>query len=65
MTDKNSTEPKKKSQKEDSSTIENGDTLNAYNQAELDIQKDPDLNTEPKKSNDLDEGDLARLEGEK
>lgn len=36
----------------------------AHKQAEQDIEKDPDLNLEPKPGDDLDEGELARLEGE-
>ncbi|MDQ6845803.1 MAG: hypothetical protein M3Z92_15910 [Bacteroidota bacterium] len=36
----------------------------AYEQAEKDIGKDPELNTEPEPGDDLDEGELARLEGE-
>ncbi len=33
-------------------------------QAEADIEQDPDLNNEPDPADDLDEGELARLEGE-
>jgi hypothetical protein len=36
----------------------------AHDQAEKDIEKDPDLNSKPNKEDDLDEGELARLEGE-
>ncbi|HKZ67484.1 MAG TPA: hypothetical protein VJ111_14050 [Chitinophagaceae bacterium] len=36
----------------------------AHDQAEKDIEKDPDLNLKPRKENDMDEGELARLEGE-
>ena len=36
----------------------------AHEQAEKDIKKDPDLSMEPKPGDDLDEGELARLEGE-
>lgn len=40
-------------------------TLNdAYEQAEKDIEKDPELNNVPGPDDDLDEGELARLEGE-
>ena len=35
----------------------------AHEQAEKDIEKDPDLNLEPKPGDDLDEGELARLDG--
>lgn len=36
----------------------------AHEQAEKDIEKDPDLSLEPEIGDDLDEGELARLEGE-
>lgn len=36
----------------------------AHIQAEEDIEKDPDLNSTSSKEDDLDEGELARLEGE-
>ncbi len=36
----------------------------AYEQAEKDIEKDPELNNVPGPGDDLDEGELARLEGE-
>lgn len=36
----------------------------AHEQAELDIEKDPELNSRPEPGDDLDEGELARLEGE-
>jgi len=39
-------------------------TSKAHDQAEKDIEADPDLNTEPHREDDLDEGELARLEGE-
>ncbi len=37
----------------------------ALEQAEADMEQDTDLNTEPDPAADLDEGELARLEGEK
>ena len=37
----------------------------AHKQAEEDIENDPDLSTKPLAEDDLDEGELARLEGEK
>ena len=40
------------------------DTQAALKQAEKDISKDPDLSPEPDPAKDLDEGELARLEGE-
>jgi len=55
MQDKNIPEQKKSGSKE---------LVNeAHKQAEQDIQKDPELNSEPKAGDDLDEGELARLEG--
>ncbi|MBA2249893.1 MAG: hypothetical protein H0W12_06835 [Chitinophagaceae bacterium] len=36
----------------------------AHIQADKDIEKDPDLGITPDKADDLDEGELARLEGE-
>ena len=37
----------------------------AHTQADKDIEKDPDLTNKPDPAADLDEGELARLEGEK
>lgn len=45
---------------EDSKELAN----DAYEQAEKDIEKDPELNSQPNPGDDLDEGELARLEGE-
>ncbi len=39
-------------------------TSQAHDQAEKDIEQDPDLSSEPHREDDLDEGELARLEGE-
>ncbi len=36
----------------------------AHEQAEKDIEMDPDLSAKPKPEDDLDEGELARPEGE-
>ncbi|HEV8084366.1 MAG TPA: hypothetical protein VGP55_14260 [Chitinophagaceae bacterium] len=36
----------------------------AHEQAEKDIEMDPDLSLKPEPADDLDEGELARLEGE-
>jgi hypothetical protein len=38
--------------------------LAAHEQADKDIENDPDLNTKPHREDDLDEGELAQLEGE-
>lgn len=37
----------------------------AHNAAEADIQEDPDLGDNAETGDDLDEGELARLDGEK
>lgn len=39
-------------------------TKQAHDEAERDIEKDPELNARPERGDDLDEGELARLEGE-
>lgn len=36
----------------------------AHEHADKDIEKDPDLTPKPEVGDDLDEGELARLEGE-
>jgi len=36
----------------------------AHQQADQDIEHDPDFTTSPNPEDDLDEGELARLEGE-
>lgn len=36
----------------------------AHEQAEKDIEKDPDVHSKEEPGDDLDEGELARLEGE-
>jgi hypothetical protein len=40
------------------------DTREALKEAEKDISNDPDLSPAPDPAEDLDEGELARLEGE-
>ena len=45
-------------------TAEKQDIIEAHDQAEKDIEKDPDLNLKPRHENDLDEGELARFERE-
>lgn len=39
-------------------------TIAAHKEADKDMEKDPDLNDKPKPGDDLDEGELARFEGE-
>ena len=36
----------------------------AHNQAEKDMKKDPEVHSKKERGDDLDEGELARLEGE-
>jgi hypothetical protein len=36
----------------------------AHEQAEADMEKDPDLNSEPDPAADLDEGEIARLDND-
>jgi len=42
----------------------NEHTEEAHTLADKDIEQDPDLNSKPHREDDLDEGELARLEGE-
>ncbi|MEO8413567.1 MAG: hypothetical protein ABI472_07895 [Ginsengibacter sp.] len=44
--------------------VSKGAIEEAHEQAEKDIKKDPDLSMERRPGDDLDEGELARLEGE-
>ncbi len=46
------------------SPIQNLHVEEAQKQAETDIEQDVDLNTEPEPGDDLDEGELAKMEGE-
>lgn len=41
-----------------------GNTELAHTEADKDIEQDPDLAPDPRMEDDLDEGELARLEGE-
>ena len=50
--------------KKDDEPAKNKNFSQAHNAAEKDIEKDPDLNTKHHRGDDLDEGELARLEGE-
>ena len=43
---------------------EMGKAEEAHHQADKDIKTDPDLATKPRPEDNLDEGELARLEGE-
>ena len=42
----------------------NQKAIAAHKQADKDIEQDPDLTTKPRPEDDLDEGELARMEGE-
>lgn len=44
--------------------IQKGKSIEAHEQADKDIEQDPDLNAKSNPEDDLDEGELARLEGE-
>ena len=43
---------------------ENKNISAAHKEADKDIERDPDLSSKPSPGDDLDEGELARLEGE-
>lgn len=49
---------KEKSQSPDENVVK------AHEEAEKDIKKDPDLTPKPDPGTDLDEGELAKLEGQ-
>ncbi len=57
-TDKKSSNNKSDRQKENENITE------AHKAANKDIEQDPDLSLTPKPGDDLDEGELARFEGE-
>ncbi len=57
--DQNKTENISKSNSE-----QNEKVTEALEQAETDMEQDPDISTEPDPADDLDEGELARLEAE-
>lgn len=59
MTEKNISEKDEQRRMEDAKEDKN--TLEAFEQAENDISKDPDLDMD--NDEDLDEGELARKEG--
>lgn len=50
--------------KNDDQQQENKNVAAAHEAADKDIDQDPDLSLEPSPGDDLDEGELARLEGE-
>lgn len=50
--------------KEENSSIERNNILKAHEEAQSDIENDPELSIKPETGDDLDEGELARLEGE-
>jgi hypothetical protein len=54
----------KKIKKESTQTKATDPLSEAHRLAEEDIDRDPDLSTKPGQGDDLDEGELARLEGE-
>lgn len=54
-----SPEPKK-----DTRSVEKEKIAEAHHQADKDIEQDPDLASKPNPEDEMDEGELARLEGE-
>jgi hypothetical protein len=61
-TNKNTAELNTDKDKKDPQNDTEKTVTQAHEQAEKDIEKDPDLQPDP--TADLDEGELARLEGE-
>lgn len=61
MPDKNFSEESKKRKEERDSIDKKERVKEAFEQAESDIERDPDL--KPDENEDLDEGELARKEG--
>ena len=55
---------KKNPGKKNEQEKENENISAAHKAADEDIEQDPDLSTKPEPGDDLDEGELARLEGE-
>ncbi len=53
-----------KNSKQQKTPDTNEHVTEAYEQAEKDIEMDTDLSSKPEPEDDLDEGELARLEGE-
>ncbi|MEP6596280.1 MAG: hypothetical protein ABJA71_10055 [Ginsengibacter sp.] len=64
MPRKKSSKQNKKIKKEIVPTKAVDPIAEAHRLAEKDIEADPDLTTKPEQGDDLDEGELARLEGE-
>jgi hypothetical protein len=54
----------KSSHNKTSQEKENESTVAAHKAADQDIEQDPDLSPIPSPGDDLDEGELARLEGD-
>jgi hypothetical protein len=63
MPEKKSSEQNKETKKETANEADDPVTK-AHRLAVEDIEADPDLNTQPEPGDDLDEGELARFEGE-
>ncbi len=68
MQKENQNEDQKNQSKPEETTQPNSNqdekVTEALEQAETDMEQDPDLSTKPDPAADLDEGELARLEGE-
>ncbi len=54
----------KSANEKDDQQKENKNIAAAHKEADKDIDHDPDLSSKPSPGDDLDEGELARLEGE-
>ena len=50
--------------KTESHPVDNKKAIEAHNQADKDIEQDPDLSPQTNPEDEMDEGELARLEGE-
>lgn len=60
MADKNKTTENKRN----NSSPQPPEVIKAHTEADKDMEKDPDLTSDPGPAADLDEGELARFEGE-
>ena len=64
MPGKKPSKQNKKIKKDNAQTKATDPLSEAHRLAEEDIEKDPDFSAKPGQGDDLDEGELARLEGE-
>ncbi len=59
-----SMKPKADLQADDKTTSQDDILKKAHDEAEADMEQDAELSSEPGQGDDLDEGELAQLEGE-